>query len=128
MRNADQFAPVGLALFLMLAAVSPASAVTIEQLVSECRTSVGRPIFQACMGRDGVDRSICRASARPYVRQCVRGKVASLGFYAVTFSPEARAKRLRFWCRRNGSSNKTFALREARGCFAMSLRTRGPVN
>jgi hypothetical protein len=123
MRNVVQFAMAGIALCLALTEGSSfASAVTIEQLVSECRTSVGRPIFQACMGREGFDRGTCRASARPYVRQCVRSQVAGLGLYAVTFTPEARARRLRSWCRRNASGNKMFALREARGCFAMSPR------
>ena len=84
-------------------------------------SSVGRPLFDACMRRDG-DRGICRASARPYVRWCMRGKVASIGIGAITFTSEARARQFQFWCRRNiGGSNKFFA-REKPGGFELSQR------
>jgi hypothetical protein len=50
-----------------------AFAVTFEEALENCRTSVGRPIVRACMQSGGGPHNLerCRAQASPNVRQCV---------------------------------------------------------
>ena len=56
-----------------------------QNVVEQCRQTVGRPIVQECMGgrhlgnkgasRGGADLEQCRAKASPSVRACVRKKL-----------------------------------------------------
>jgi len=50
---------------------SPALADIHEQIVENCRQTVGRPSVQACMAGDRSKREQCREGARPRVRACV---------------------------------------------------------
>jgi CHAT domain-containing protein len=61
------------AAFALLGLSLPAGAATHEQIVENCRQTVGRPLVMACMGgrRDDGLREECRKKATPAVRACV---------------------------------------------------------
>ena len=61
---------VPLAFPLILTTV-PASALTKEAAIENCRMSVGRPIVMACMRGGGNSFEGCREKARPQVVACV---------------------------------------------------------
>jgi CHAT domain-containing protein len=67
------------AAILLATCISPASALTQEAALENCRMTVGQPMVHACMQALGggkapgadVNREACRAKARPQVRACV---------------------------------------------------------
>lgn len=66
------FAAAATALLLLIAGSGRGNALTKEQAIENCRSSVGRPIVQACMhGGGGGNIEACRELARPKVRACV---------------------------------------------------------
>jgi hypothetical protein len=49
----------------------PAIAATHDQILDNCRQTVGRPLVQACMNyQKGPPTEACRAKASPAVRAC----------------------------------------------------------
>src|SRR4051812_16472173 len=50
---------------------TPASALSKEAALENCRMSVGRPIVQACMRAGGGSLEACRQKASPSVRSCL---------------------------------------------------------
>ena len=60
---------------ILLGAVGPAAALTLEEAQTNCRASVGTPIVRACLGGqrgEGAALEACRAKASPQVRACVQ--------------------------------------------------------
>src|SRR5258706_10837409 len=66
-----------IALFAVLAGSEPASALSKEQAIENCRQTVGAPIVRACMqgmGRGGdreANLATCRAGVLPKMKACV---------------------------------------------------------
>jgi CHAT domain-containing protein len=58
---------------LIIASTDSASALSKEEALENCRTTVGRPIVQACMRSSGGAGNLeaCRATAKPQVRACM---------------------------------------------------------
>ena len=103
----------GLAVCLAVLNIQGATALTMIDAVGRCKTSVGKPIYMACINKGG-DHGTCYDSARPQVRSCV----VRLFQAARAGIPSGRDTKIRAWCTRNtAGQNKMFALREARGCF-----------
>ena len=103
----SRFASVGLALCFLLVATESAPAFNRAEAIEECKRSVGRPIYLACMKGAGASHASCYESARPAARQCVLSKWRQ--------SPQFRR-----WCTRptgTYQNDKSFARREAVGCF-----------
>ena len=69
---------LGVAHLSLLLSVVPASAVERNQAIENCRRTVGKPIFTACM-RSGGSMEACRAVPRPQVRECVRSATGGGG-------------------------------------------------
>ena len=73
--------------------MQPAVAGTYEQVVENCKQTVGRPIVQACMqalGRNSANLEGCRAKASPSVRACVQKESArTAGSKAAPAAPKA---------------------------------------
>src|SRR5580692_1493622 len=57
--------------FPLILAADPASALTKEAAIENCRMSVGKPIVMACMRNGGNSFEGCREKARPQVVACV---------------------------------------------------------
>ena len=62
---------VPLLAFPLILTTAPASALTKEAAIENCRNSVGRPIVMACMRGGGNSFEGCREKARPQVVACV---------------------------------------------------------
>ena len=62
---------VPLLAFPLILATVPASALTKEAAIENCRMSVGKPIVMACMRGGGNSFEGCREKARPQVVACV---------------------------------------------------------
>lgn len=60
----------GAAVLAAVVAIEPAAAQTHDQIIDNCRNTVGRNFVQGCM-RQKPDLSACRAAAKPQVRSCV---------------------------------------------------------
>ncbi len=65
-----------LVLAVLLGSTGSAAALTKEAAIENCRTTVGRPIVQACMHagggqKGGANLEACRATASPKVKACV---------------------------------------------------------
>ncbi|MBV9954844.1 MAG: hypothetical protein JOZ70_06310, partial [Pseudolabrys sp.] len=72
--SARALAPVGALATALLFSANQAIAQSHEQIIEQCRESVGRPIVQACMaGKRGDSSALeaCRSQASPKVRACV---------------------------------------------------------
>ena len=103
----------GLAVCLAVLNIQDAAALMMKDAIGRCKTSVGKPIYMACINKGG-DHGTCYESARPQVRSCVvrlfqadRAGIAS-----------GRDAKIHAWCTMNTTGqDKMFTLREARGCF-----------
>src|SRR5262245_20664223 len=68
-----------------LANAEQAAAFSFDVTLERCRQTVGKPLVQACLRRqwnrsNGPDLGVCRNSARPFVRMCVRrAMIAAFG-------------------------------------------------
>lgn len=69
----------------VLANAERAAAFSFDVALDRCRQTVGKPLVQACLGRqwdrsNSHDLAVCRNRARPYVRICVRrAMIAAFG-------------------------------------------------
>jgi CHAT domain-containing protein len=70
MAHATHIWRAGLALLLAASGAQIALALTKEQAVENCKSTIGYPIFKSCM-RGGGNRAACKAQASPKVHDCV---------------------------------------------------------
>jgi M6 family metalloprotease-like protein len=59
-------------------AIGPATAQSRDQIIDNCRNTVGRPFVQSCM-QQRPDLEACRAAAKPHVRNCVMAAMQKNG-------------------------------------------------
>jgi CHAT domain-containing protein len=70
MAHARHIWRAGLALLLTASGAQIALALTKEEAVENCKSTIGRPIVKSCM-RGGGNRAACKAQATPKVHDCI---------------------------------------------------------
>src|ERR1700722_3715211 len=68
----------------------PVSAFDKEQAIENCRASLGRPVFTACM-QGGGNRESCMEKSRPLVQACVRNAMPKAALFSAE-KPAVAAK------------------------------------
>src|SRR5215510_2997710 len=63
-------AGVGMLLLGTIVWANGASALTLQEAIEQCKTTVGKPIVQPCM-QSGGSKDACIAKAAPPVKACV---------------------------------------------------------